>query len=47
VPVVKGLKVGQKVVTSGTRKLRNGMKVVFAQATPNEENTPGWKGKQL
>lgn len=47
VPVVKGLKVGQKVVVSGTRKLQNGMKVSFAEATPNEENTPGWKGKQM
>ena len=47
VPVVKGLKVGQKVVVSGTRKLRSGMKVAFAEATPNEENTPGWKGKEL
>lgn len=47
VPVVKGLAVGQKVVVSGTRKLQNGMKVAFAEATPNEENTPGWKGKQM
>ena len=47
VPVVKGLKVGQKVVVSGTRKLQSGMKVAFAEATPNEENTPGWKGKEL
>lgn len=47
VPVVKGLEVGQKVVVSGTRKLRSGMKVAFAEATPNEENTPGWKGVQL
>ena len=47
VPVVKGLEVGQKVVVSGTRKLRSGMKVAFAEATPNEENTPGWKGKEL
>ena len=47
VPVVKGLKVGQKVVVSGTRKLRSGMKVAFAEATPNEENPPGWKGKEL
>ena len=47
VPVVKGLKVGEKVVVSGTRKLKNGMKVAFVEATPNEENTPGWKGKEL
>ncbi len=47
VPVTKGLKVGQKVVTSGTRKLRDGAKVTIVEATPNEENTPGWKGKSL
>lgn len=47
VPVVKGLKVGEKVVSSGTRKLKNGTKVTFVEATPNEENTPGWKGVQL
>ena len=47
VPVVKGLEPGSRVVAAGTRKLRNGMKVAFAEATPTEENTPGWKGKQL
>ena len=47
IPVTKGLSAGEKVVTSGTRKLRDGAKVVLAEATPNEENTPGWKGKAL
>ncbi len=47
VPVTKGLKVGQKVVASGTRKLRDGVKYTLVEATPNEENTPGWEGKKL
>ena len=47
VPVTKGLSAGQKVVSSGTRKLRDGAKFALAEATPNEENTPGWKGKKL
>ena len=47
VPVTKGLSAGQKVVASGTRKLRDGAKFVIAEATGNEENTPGWKGKSL
>ena len=47
VPVTKGLSAGQKVVASGTRKLRDGAKFTLAEATPNEENTPGWKGKKL
>ena len=47
VPVTKGLSAGQKVVASGTRKLRDGAKFALAEATGNEENTPGWKGKSL
>ena len=47
VPVTKGLSAGQKVVASGTRKLRDGAKFTLAEATGNEENTPGWKGKSL
>ena len=47
VPVVKGVEVGQKVVASGTRKLRNGSKVTFATPTPNEENDPDYKPFKL
>ncbi len=47
VPVTKGLSAGQKVVSSGTNKLRDGAKFTLAEATGNEENTPGWKGKNL
>ncbi len=47
VPVTKGLSAGQKVVSSGTRKLRDGAKFTLAEATGNEENTPGWQGKKL
>ncbi len=47
VPVTKGLVVGQKVVASGTRKLHDGVKFTVVEATGNEENTPGWKGKSL
>ena len=47
VPVTKGLSAGQKVVASGTRKLRDGAKFTLAEATPTEENTPGWQGKSL
>ncbi len=47
VPVTKGLKAGQKVIASGTRKLHDGAKYTVVEATPNEENTPGWKGKSL
>jgi len=47
VPVVKGLKTGEKVVTSGTRKLHHGMKVIFAKATSNEENDPNYKPFKL
>ncbi len=47
VPVTKGLSVGQKVVASGTRKLHDGVKFTVVEATGNEENTPGWKGKSL
>lgn len=43
VPVTKGLKVGQRVVASGTRKLANGTKVVEAKPTSNEENDPNYK----
>ena len=47
IPAVKGLAAGTKIVAAGTRKLRSGMKVDFATATSTEENTPGWKGKEL
>ena len=43
VPVVEGLSEGERVVVAGTGKLRPGMKVALAKATPNEENTPGYK----
>ncbi len=39
-PVVKGLKVGEKVVISGIAKLRVGMKVEIAEATNNDDLDP-------
>ena len=39
-PVVSGLKAGERVVLSGTGKLATGMKVVFAQPTPNDDIDP-------
>lgn len=43
VPVTKGLSVGERVVTSGTRKLTNGAKVLETTPTSNEENDPNYK----
>ena len=40
VPITEGLKVGEKVIIAGTRKLVNGMKVVFATPTSNEDLDP-------
>ncbi len=41
VPVISGLAEGDTVVTSGTGKLGEGMKVVNVIPTPNDENDPG------
>lgn len=40
VPVTEGLKLGEKVIISGTRKLVPGMKVVLAKPTANEDLDP-------
>jgi membrane fusion protein (multidrug efflux system) len=45
VPVVEGLAIGEKVVSSGVGKLGNGMKVVLAAATATDENPAGVKAK--
>lgn len=45
VPVIEGLSVGEKVVTSGVGKLGNGMKVVLAEPTANDENPDGVAAK--
>ncbi|MBO5642779.1 MAG: efflux RND transporter periplasmic adaptor subunit [Kiritimatiellae bacterium] len=45
VPVIEGLEVGEKVVCSGVGKLGNGMKVVLATPTANDENPDGVKAK--
>ena len=42
-PVVKGLKVGEKVVISGTGKLGSGMKVKVVEATMNDDLDPNYK----
>ncbi len=46
VPVIEGLAEGEKVVSSGVGKLGNGMKVVMADATANDENPDGVKANQ-
>jgi hypothetical protein len=43
VPVLEGLKVGEKVISSGVGKLGNGMKVILAPPTANDENPDGVK----
>lgn len=43
VPVIEGLKVGEKVISSGVGKLANGMKVKLATPTANDENPDGAK----
>ena len=47
VPCVKGVQVGEKVISSGVNKMRPGCKVVAVQATSNEENDKNYKGFQL
>ena len=39
-PVVKGLKLGEKVVISGIGKLGPGMKVALAEPTDNDDLNP-------
>lgn len=46
-PVVKGLEVGQKYVTAGTRKLTDGAKVVEVEPTKTEENAEDYEGFKL
>lgn len=46
-PVVKGLELGQKYVTAGTRKLTDGAKVVEVEATKTEENSADYEGFKL
>jgi membrane fusion protein (multidrug efflux system) len=46
-PVVKGLEVGQRYVTAGTRKLTDGAKVVEVEPTPTEENAEDYEGFKL
>ncbi len=47
IPIVEGVKAGETVVTSGTRKLRDGAKVVLATPTSNEENDPYYEPTKL
>ena len=47
VAVSEGLKVGETVITSGTRKLRDGAKVALATPTSNEENDPNYQPTKL
>lgn len=47
IPVTSGLKAGETVVTSGTRKLRDGAKVRLEKATSNEENDPNYKPTEI
>ena len=47
IAVTEGLKAGETVVTSGTRKLRDGARVVFATPTSNEENDPNYEPTKL
>jgi len=47
VPCVKGLKIGEKVISSGVNKMRPGCKVIAVQATSNEENDANYKGFKL
>ena len=42
-PVEKGLLPGEKVVVSGVSKLASGMKVILAEATPNEDLDPAFE----
>ncbi len=42
VPVLEGVKAGERVVTSGVGKLGPGKKVRLAEATPNEDTHPGY-----
>ena len=44
-PVVKGLKVGEKVVISGVGKLAPGMKVTEVEPTMNDDLDPNYKPK--
>ncbi len=46
VAISEGLKVGETVVTSGTRKLRDGAKVRLETPTSNEENDPNYKPRE-
>ena len=43
VPVEGEIKVGEKVVISGTSKLAPGMKVQIVEATGNEDIDPGFQ----
>ncbi len=47
IAVTEGLKAGETVVTSGTRKLRDGARVVFVTPTSNEENDPNYEPTKL
>lgn len=47
IPIVEGVEAGETVVTSGTRKLRDGAKVVLATPTSNEENDPNYEPTKL
>lgn len=47
IPIVEGVKAGETVVTSGTRKLRDGAKVVLATPTSNDENDPNYEPTKL
>ena len=42
-PIVSGLKEGEKVVVSGVSKLRPGCKVAVVEATKNDDLNPGYK----
>ena len=44
-PIVKGVKVGEKVVISGTGKLATGMKVMLVTPTANADIDPKYKDK--
>jgi multidrug efflux pump subunit AcrA (membrane-fusion protein) len=43
VPAYEGLSVGEKVVISGISKLASGMKVMFAEATSNDDIDPAYE----
>jgi multidrug efflux pump subunit AcrA (membrane-fusion protein) len=43
VPVVSGVRPGEKIVVSGIAKLAPGMKVTLVEATGNEDLDPNFK----